>query len=1040
MAGLLDTKRSSQGAPPAGRSGTGMRRLSLRARLLAILAIALICMWLSTYVAASTILLGGFAKLESDDTTEHVGQALEALSATVTQLANNAGDWANWTETYNFIEGGNPNFVKANLESVSTFIQLKLSMMIFVHRSGRRVLTRAFDPARQHYVPPSKALLGLVTPSSVLIRHARSDSRVSGVVILPEGPLLVGSRPILTTEMTGPIRGTVIFGRYLDQKEIERLAAQVRLKLDIREFNASSLPADFVSAREAIGRETKYVVRPLDRDSIAGYASVADVYGQPALIVRVVMPRVIFAQGKATSLYFVLALMGVGLVLGIVLVSVFEKLILSRFARQQTEKRYRAVVEQTSDGIVLVDGESMKILEGNRAGQQMLGLDAAGLKSKTLPELLPDLYKIMAGMGDTGSAPGQGASGEIRYRRTDGAEVELEVSADKIFNEGRNLFVLDLRDVTGRKAAERALRTSEERYALAARGANDGLWDWNLVTQHVYFSPRWKAMLGLADDEVEPGLEGWLSRTSAEDRTQLTQTLLRHIGGDSPHFECEFRILHNDGTYRWMLSRGLAVRDEGGIASRLAGSMTDITARKKAEEQLLHDALHDGLTSLANRVLFADRLNQVILRVKRAPEHRFGVLFIDVDRFKVVNDSLGHLTGDELLVAIGRRLSGAVREGDTVARFGGDEFAILLEDIHVDDDVARVVERVQRSLNAPFDPNGHQTFVTVSIGSVSGGQDYSRSEDVLRDADTALYRAKALGRDRHVVFDHSMHERAVLLLRLETDLRRALDRDELVLHYQPIVSLATEAILGFEALVRWQHPDRGSISPAEFIPLAEETGLIIPIGHRLLEQACSQIHDWTERFPADPPLWISVNISPKQFARDELVDEVAALMTARQIAPRSLKFEITETAVMENLDSACAIIHRLKALGVQIALDDFGTGYSSLNALHRLPIDMLKIDRAFVRRMAIEGEEDPAIVSSIVSMAQALDITVVAEGIETPDQAARLRALGCEYGQGYLFARPQEARQAAGLLETQHGHKRGLAHILGGRGSMGRLR
>jgi diguanylate cyclase (GGDEF)-like protein/PAS domain S-box-containing protein len=564
-----------------------------------------------------------------------------------------------------------------------------------------------------------------------------------------------------------------------------------------------------------------------------------------------------------------------------------------------------------------------------------------------------------------------------------------------------------------RKRAEAALRESEERYALAALGANDGLWDWNLARNRIYFSPRWKSMLGYQDDQVGDSPDEWLRRVHPADLERLRADIAAHLEGGSPHFQNEHRLLHRDGEYRWMLTRGVAVR--AGAAQRMAGSQTDITRRKQVEEQLVHDAFHDSLTGLPNRALFMDRLERLLTRARRYPEYLFAVLWLDLDRFKIVNDSLGHLMGDQLLVEIARRLQTCVRAGDTVARIGGDEFTLLLDDIRGPSDAIRVADRIHATLTEPFVIGGREIHSTASIGLALGASAYETAEDVLRDADIAMYRAKALGQAQHVVFDAEMHARAVALLEIETDLRHAVARAELRLQYQPVVSLQTGAIAGFEALVRWHHPTRGLVPPGQFIPPAEDSGLIVPIGRWVLEEACRQMHAWRTRLPAASPVWISVNLSSRQLAQAGLLDQIRQTLQDIGLDGRYLKLEITESTLMENIDSATSVLAALRALGIQVSIDDFGTGYSSLSYLHRLPIDTLKVDRAFVTQIGA-GQESAEIVRVVNTLAHTLGINVVAEGVETAEQVAFLQSLGCEYAQGYLFSRPVDSDQAAALL------------------------
>jgi len=678
--------------------------------------------------------------------------------------------------------------------------------------------------------------------------------------------------------------------------------------------------------------------------------------------------------------------------------------------RVEEEHRHREVIESLNEGMAVVQSDG-RIALWNDALERILGVPREAAIGRTLTEAVPELARTslpqaMAAVFESGTSEQIECLTICRQDRTLMLDVRVFV-----FTNGVAIFCSD---VTGHAEAKVALRESEERYALAAAGSNDGLWDWDLNSGALYLSPRWHAMLGLPSHVSSGGPDAWFTRIHSDDLASFQASLQAHIAGRTAHFEHEHRVRHEDGTYRRVLCRGVAVRQPGGPATRIAGSQTDITERAAIQEQLQHAAVHDALTGLPNRLLFMELLAKVLERSRRQLDHLFAVLFLDIDRFKVVNDSLGHLAGDELLVCVSRRVVACMRQGDAIARLGGDEFTILLSDLSDVGQASIIAERILEALRDPFPINGREVFVTGSIGIALSTTGYQKPDEIMRDADTAMYRAKALGKARYELFDASMHARAVERLRLEGDLRKAIERGEFTLHYQPIVALKSGKWTGFEALLRWPRPDR-DLSPAEFIPIIEEMGLIDLLGAWVIQEACRQIAVWRERFPKLPALGVTVNVSARQLSRADFVRTVRDAVRAANLKAGDLRIEITETTLMENPEGAEVVLRQLRGLGVKVYLDDFGTGFSSLSYLHRFPVDTVKIDQTFIASLS-GGSSQPAIVESIVTLAKTLGTHVIAEGVETEAQISELMRLGCSEAQGFYFARPLPACTAETFL------------------------
>ena len=726
---------------------------------------------------------------------------------------------------------------------------------------------------------------------------------------------------------------------------------------------------------------------------------------------------------------------------------------------QHRELNFRNIITTNVDGMIIVDHQGI-VRFVNPAAEALFGHQAEELVGAPLS--IPIVTNEI--------------NNEVGIISKHGTTTIAEICVVETQWEGESVYLASLRDITERKQAEEALRQQTERERLVTemtlriRQSLDLEEILNTTVTEVQrflqvdrvfiyrFEPDWSGMIVVESVNLGwPAILGRKTRDSYFEKASSRQAYIEgRVQAIADIYASGLSQCHIDSLTQFLMKANLVVPIVQGetlwgllvanhcaeprhwqqfeidllkqLATQVAIAIQqselyqqahiELTERKRAEAQLVHNALYDALTELPNRTLFMDRLKQACERAKRHQSYLFAVLFLDVDRFKVVNDSLGHVTGDQLLVVISQRLQVCLRPGDTIARLGGDEFTMLLDDIKSANDASLVAERIQRELALPLNLNGHEVFTSASIGIALSGIGHDQPESLLRDADTAMYRAKSLGKARHQLFDTVMHTQALSLLKLETDLRRAVERQELRIHYQPIVALATQRITGFEALVRWQHPERGLVSPAEFIPVAEETGLIIPIGHWVLYEACRQMQAWQEQLSVKQPLAISVNLSVKQFIQQDLIEQIDQILQQTGLDVQNLKLEITESVIMENTESATIMLSQLRALGIQLCMDDFGTGYSSLSYLHRFPINTLKIDRSFISSMSMNSE-NLEIVRTIIALARNLNLDVTAEGVETAEQLAQLRALQCEYGQGYFFSKPVDSEVAGKLIATQ---------------------
>jgi diguanylate cyclase (GGDEF)-like protein/PAS domain S-box-containing protein len=676
----------------------------------------------------------------------------------------------------------------------------------------------------------------------------------------------------------------------------------------------------------------------------------------------------------------------------------------------EEEHRRREVIDSLDQGMSVVDSNGLVTLWSD-ALERILSCPRERALGRSLVGAMPGLAQtdLPRAINDALTNRSPRTLAHLGLASAAGARI-LHVSILPVVDGVTLLW----HDVTERTRAEHALKRNEERLALAAEGANDGLWELDLRSKELFVSGRWRAMLGLPAPAGIGRPEEWLDRVHADDIASLKEALEAYLTGKTDHFQHEHRIRHEDNTYRRFLCRGVAMRGAGRRATRIAGSLTDTPERAIVQERLPSAGSLDPLTGLCNRAVFVEGLGRRLEEFKARPSgSQFAALYLDLDRFKVVNDSLGHLVGDELLTAVSRRLESCLRQGDVLARLGGDEFAILLNELGDEIQANAIAFRIQSALGAPFSIGGRDVFTSASIGIAFCRSHYNNPDEIMRDADTAMYHAKSRGKARHELFDADMHARELDRLGLENDLRHAVNTNDFEVHYQPIVLLGSGRCVGFESLIRWTRNGK-AVSPVTFIPLAEELGIIEPLGTWVLQQACATFADWQRRFPANGLDYITVNVSSRQLMQQNFLWIVEQAVEKAGLKPCDLRLEITETALMDSPHEAAKLLRELREFGTKIYLDDFGCGYSSLSHLAKLPVDALKIDRSFVKNLLVPDR--PAIVESILALARTLHTSVVAEGIEEDGQAIELERLGCTHAQGYLFSRPLSTRSVEEML------------------------
>ena len=1045
--------RVSEAASPAGRTDgrwydfrpqevracSGNDCMSLRLKIALIGLPLFLVLFAALHLTARNVLVRSFDAMEMDAARQQADTALRVVENSQSQMVALTKDWAYWDDTYEFVQDGNEAYITSNLAD-STFTTLHLSVMAFVDLSGRVVCARAFDLERNKAVPvPTSFLRRLQAKNAPFF----GKSGISGILLLPEGPMMIVSRPVLTSARTGPAKGTLVFGRILGNTAVKGFKSLTNTDLSLRRLTDEKAFAG-LGRTGSLPSGERVVTRQSSERIMETNVLLRDVYGRPALVMTIPMRRTIHLQGMASLrlLDLSIALLGIAFVL----LSFFatERLLLRRLSRLQGQlqsidvkgelsrrmtvtgrdemssfastvnhlldslQRYRdkdrAVLEAIPDAMILFspDGVFLDYHRPNREDSEALEYDYVGksLSEVLQPEMADLVFSAMRQARETGRAQ----SVELQFIRQDGQTRQLESRIGAI---GDGSFLAVTRDITERKHAEAHLRMQTS--AMNAAGDQIAITDPNGNIEFV--NPALERAAGYSRDEaLGRNITMFTSGPSSEAQSQTIWNTVR--AGKTWHGEVMTR--RKDGTVCSEEMTVTPVKNEAGVVEHFVAIKRDITDKKVYEARLDQLAHHDSLTGLPNRLLFSDRLTQRIAEARRRGE-QLAVMFLDMDRFKLINDTLGHNTGDIILQEVAERLKSTLRDVDTVARMGGDEFTLILSQVRNGEEAAMIGRRILEILSKPFALGGHELFLTASVGISLFPSDGSDVEMLVRNADAAMYHAKEQGRNTFHFYTEALNIAAVERMTLEAGLRKALERDELLAYYQPRVNVRTSEIVGIEALIRWQHPDLKLIAPAQFIPLAEETGLIVPMGEWMLRTACAQNKQWQES--GLPPIEMGVNVSARQFQLADLVETVTRALRDTHLDPRYLVLELTESALMLNPEHAVSVLRDLKKLGVKVFIDDFGTGYSSLSHLKHFPIDAVKIDGSFIRGVT-HDPDDAAIAGAVVAMAHSLKLKVIAEGVETLGQLDFLRSLDCDEMQGYFVSRPAPAEELLHALQA----------------------
>jgi len=1015
--------------------------MSLRVKIALIGLPLFLVLFAALHIAATSVLVHSFDAMERNAAVQQGATAIRVIANMEAQLTAQLTDWSGWDDTYRFVQDGNQAYLDSNLLD-ATFQTLQLSAMIFVDTSRRLVYAKAFDLDAGKAIPMSSGLLAFVRGADCPLFSGKG---ASGLLNLPEGPVMVCSQPILTSERKGPMKGHLIFVRKLGQSAMGELRGMTNTKLSLRPPSRDDLSRIRQDTIRLPSGE-RALTKALDEQHMEVDILLRDLDGRDSLVLAIPVRRTIHMQGLASRRLLDLSLALVGIAFCVLSFLVTERLFVRRLNRlqgelegirsrtdlsrrmtvtgrdemsafasavnelldglQRHEYKDRAVLEAVPDAMILLGSDGI-FLDFHPSNAQDFTVSPENYIGRSVGDILaPETADAVLAVMQTAKKTGHAQVLEFESQPQGATAVQQYEARIAAIGDGSYLAIV--RNITERKSAEANMRIQ----ISAMNAASDQIVITDGEECVEFVNPAFERATGFSREEVI-GKNASCLVAGKRDETSHTEIWKANRAGKTWHGEIVGR--RKDGNHCPEDMTVTPVMNDASVVEHCIAIKRDITAQKIYEAQLDRMAHHDSLTGLPNRLLFSDRLTQRIAEARRRGE-QVAVMFLDMDRFKLVNDTLGHNSGDRLLTQVADRLKTALRDADTVARMGGDEFTVILSQVRDLDDASMIARRILDTVSKPFHLGGHELYLTASIGISVFPSDGSDVETLVRNADAAMYHAKESGRDMFHFYTEALNTAAVERMTLEAALRKAIEREELLAYYQPRLDIHSGRVLGVEALVRWQHPDLKIVTPDQFIPLAEETGLIVPIGEWMLQNACRQNKSWQDQKLG--PLEVGVNISARQFQLADLVDLVRRTLSETDLDPAYLVLELTESALMLNPDHAVKVLSKLKKLGVKLFIDDFGTGYSSLSHLKYFPIDAVKIDQSFVRNITTDAD-DAAIAGAVVAMAHSLKLKVIAVGVETLEQLDFLRSLDCDQMQGYFVSRPVPAEDLAHVLTSE---------------------